>query len=272
MSNSTLNSNEPWLEFLESLLAMDDDTLPKVLSLSYTDDEQSTPRAYAIKVCDLFMQLAARGVSVLAASGDGGAYGIDSGDCLVNSGPNQGEKHFLASFPASCPYVTAVGAVSQYVPWEPTSWSSGGFSEYFEVPEWQANDTANYIASLNGTHDGWYNGSGRGYPDVTLIGVRYLLGGTSALKGTSASTPVWASIITLINDKRLRAGKPVLGFLNQLLYSEQVRNALWDVASGSIGGCSDSSHLELGFSAAAGWDPASGLGTADVGALLEVLG
>jgi tripeptidyl-peptidase-1 len=33
-SNSTSNSNEPWLDFLEALLALDDDTLPKVLSLS----------------------------------------------------------------------------------------------------------------------------------------------------------------------------------------------------------------------------------------------
>lgn len=273
LSNSTLNGNEPWLEFLESLLALDDETLPKVLSLSYTDDEQSTPRAYAIKVCDLFMQLAARGVSVLAASGDGAAYGINSGDCVVNSGPNQGEKRFLAGFPASCPYVTSVGATGQYVPWEPTSWSGGGFSEYFETPEWQLNHTAKYIAGLNGTHDGWYNASGRGYPDVTLIGVRYVLDGTFTTKGTSASTPVWASIITLINDKRMRAGKPSLGFLNPLLYSDQVRTALWDVASGNIGGCSyGSGQVEVGWSAAEGWDPASGLGTPEFEALLEILG
>ncbi|KAK6086380.1 tripeptidyl-peptidase sed4 [Seiridium cupressi] len=271
-SNSTSNFNEPWLDFLEALLALDDDTLPKVLSLSYTDDEQSTPQAYAIKVCDLFMQLAARGVSVLAASGDGGAYGIGSGDCLVNSGPGKGQSRFLSSFPASCPYVTSVGATGMYLPWEPTSWSSGGFSEYFESPEWQLNDTTKYISGLNGTHDGWYNASGRGVPDVTLIGVRYVLDGTFTAKGTSASTPVWASIVTLINDKRLRAGKPVLGFLNPILYSETVRTALWDVASGNIGGCSDSQRVEVGFSATEGWDPASGLGTPDFGTLLEVLG
>ncbi|KAH6658201.1 tripeptidyl-peptidase sed4 [Truncatella angustata] len=272
-SNATSNGYEPWLEFLEYLLALDDETLPKVLSLSYTDDEQGTPRAYAIKVCDLFMQLAARGVSVLAASGDNGASGIE-GDCIVNAGPNKGQSRFLAGFPASCPYVTSVGATGQYIPWEPTSWSSGGFSEYFETPEWQLTDTANYITGLNGTHDGWYNTSGRGFPDVTLIGVRYVLDGTFTAKGTSASTPVWASMITLINDARLRAGKPVLGFLNPLLYSEKVRAALWDISSGNIGGCYRGSdgHVEVGWSATQGWDPASGLGTPNFGALLEVLG
>ncbi|KAH8895492.1 tripeptidyl-peptidase sed4 [Thozetella sp. PMI_491] len=273
-TNTSSNSNEPWLEFLEYLLSLDDDTLPKVLSLSYTDDEQSTPRAYAEKVCDLFMQLAARGVSVLAASGDGGASGIDKGDCMVNSGPNQGQLRFLAAFPASCPYVTSVGATGFYIPWEPTSWSSGGFSEYFEAPAWQQNDTAKYVASLNGTHDGWYNTSGRGFPDLTLVGVRYVLDGTFTTKGTSASTPVWASIISLINDKRLRNGKPVLGFLNPLLYSDRVRNALLDVTSGNIGGCYRASdgHVEVGWSAAAGWDPASGLGTPDFDKLLQILG
>jgi tripeptidyl-peptidase I len=197
LSNTTMNANEPWLGFLEGLLAMDDDTLPKVLSLSYTDDEQSTPRAYAVKVCDLFMQLAARGVSVLVASGDGGAYGIDSGDCVVNDGPHKGQLRFLSTFPASCPYVTSVGATGLYLPWEPTSWSSGGFSEYFEAPDWQVNDTSKYITGLNGTHDGWYNATGRGVPDLTLVGVRYLLDGTFTTKGTSASTPVVCAITQL---------------------------------------------------------------------------
>jgi tripeptidyl-peptidase I len=273
MSNTTANANEPYLEFLEGLLALDDGALPDVVSISYTDDEQATPRAYALHVCDLFAQLAARGVSVLAASGDDGVYGIDHGDCVVNSGQHQGGgKRFLAAFPASCPYVTAVGATGLYTPWEPTSWSGGGFSEYFGVPDWQRDATAAYVAGLNGSHDGWYNGTGRGFPDVTLVGVRYLLGGTFTTKGTSASTPVWAAMVALINDARRRAGKSALGFLNPLLYSEQVRAALWDVTSGNIEGCiADNGDVEVGFSSAVGWDPASGLGIPDFGALLAIL-
>ncbi|KAI3399800.1 hypothetical protein diail_5597 [Diaporthe ilicicola] len=279
LTNTSENSNEPWVEFLQYLLAAEDADLPKVLSVSYTDDEQATPRPYALHVCDLFMQLAARGVSVIVASGDGGAAGTASStNCVVNSGNPDEPPQFIPTFPASCPYVTSIGATGRFVPWQPASFSSGGFSNYFPVPSWQAKDTEAYIKGLNGTHDGWYNASGRGIPDLTLVGSRFLLGGDGkyalTAKGTSASTPVWASIITLINDKRLRAGKPVLGFLNPVLYSDSVRAALTDVTAGSIGGCSlnHGQDFVTGWDAAVGWDPSSGLGVPDFGALIEVLG
>jgi tripeptidyl-peptidase I len=65
----------------------------------------------------------------------------------------------------------------------------------------------------------------------------------------------------------------VLGYLNPMLYSEKVRAALWDVASGNIGGCVyDDGQVELGWSATDGWDPASGLGTPNFEALMEILG
>ncbi|KAJ0104179.1 hypothetical protein J7T55_000530 [Diaporthe amygdali] len=279
LTNTPANLNEPWLEFLQYLLEVEDANLPKVLSVSYTDDEQATPRPYALHVCDLFMQLAARGVSVIVASGDGGAAGTASStNCVVNSGNPDDPPQFIPTFPASCPYVTSIGATGRYIPWEPASFSSGGFSNYFPVPSWQAKDTEAYIKSLNGTHAGWYNASGRGIPDLTAVGSRFLLGGEGkyafTTKGTSASTPVWASIITLINDKRLRAGKPVLGFLNPILYSENVRAALTDVASGTIGGCSTNGGQDFvtGWEATVGWDPSSGLGVPDFAALMEILG
>jgi len=72
--------------------------------------------------------------------------------------------------------------------------------------------------------------------------------------GTSASTPVIASIIALINDELLAAGKPTLGFLNPWLYAN--KDAFTDVTSGSNPGCGTD-----GFEALSGWDPATGLGT-----------
>ena len=36
--------------------------------------------------------------------------------------------------------------------------------------------------------------------------------------GTSASSPTFAAIVSLLNDARLAKGKPVLGFLNPWLY------------------------------------------------------
>ena len=37
--------------------------------------------------------------------------------------------------------------------------------------------------------------------------------------GTSASSPTFAGIITLLNDARIAEGMPPLGFLNPLIYS-----------------------------------------------------
>jgi hypothetical protein len=53
----------------------------------------------------------------------------------------------------------------------------------------------------------------------------------------------------------LAAGKPVLGFLNPMLYSIGGA-AFTDITSGSVTGCGTT-----GFPAQAGWDAASGFGT-----------
>ena len=42
-------------------------------------------------------------------------------------------------------------------------------------------------------------------------------GNYSLAYGTSASTPVVASIITLINDARINAGKNTVGFINPMV-------------------------------------------------------
>lgn len=56
--------------------------------------------------------------------------------------------------------------------------------------------------------------------------------------GTSASAPIVASLVALLNDHRLRHGLPKLGFLNPLLYSERVKGGLNDITEGSNPGCS----------------------------------
>ncbi|KIJ38199.1 hypothetical protein M422DRAFT_176967, partial [Sphaerobolus stellatus SS14] len=45
-------------------------------------------------------------------------------------------------------------------------------------------------------------------------------GETNADFGTSASRPVVAAVISLLNDFRLSKGKPPLGFINPWLYSK----------------------------------------------------
>lgn len=266
----TTASNEPWVPFLEYLLAQE--SVPQVISISYTDDEQSIPIAYATRVCDLFMQLTSRGVSVLVASGDGGARGIGmTQTCYANDGFHN-KTQFLPTFPADCPYVTAVGATASYSTVAAAAFSSGGFSNYFSRPSWQDDAARNYIAALNGSHAGWYNASGRGFPDIAAVGSRITIAPGFHTKGTSASTPMVASLIALINDKRLRAGKPVLGFLNPLLYSGKVDDALTDCTEGTGGTCTyGTGQSEPGFDALPGWDAVTGLGTINLGKMIDLL-
>ncbi|TEA17819.1 Tripeptidyl-peptidase sed2 [Colletotrichum sidae] len=261
------SGNEPWIEFLEALLARE--SIPHVISVSYTDDEQMVPLPYARRVCDLFMQVAARGVSVVVASGDGGAGSTAGKQCVSNDG-NKTSK-FIPTFPVDCPYVTGVGATGNYAPAEPAWYSSGGFSEYFERPAWQDAQARAYIERINGSHAGWYAPGGRGIPDISAIGSRFLMQPGWTQKGTSASTPVVAAMIALANDKRMRQGKPSLGFLNPLLYSDKVRAAIDDVKSGSSGSCAIGDQIETGWEATEGWDPATGLGTLNFAKFIEAL-
>lgn len=70
--NATNDQNEPYLDFLHYILALPTDELPKTLTTSYGEDEQSVPEPYTNATCSLFAQLGARGVSVLFSSGDNG--------------------------------------------------------------------------------------------------------------------------------------------------------------------------------------------------------
>ena len=104
------DDNEPYLDLLEYLLEKPDDQVPHVLSMSYADDELSVPRLYAERVCTLFGLLTARGTSVVVGSGDGGAKGGRNATCRTNDGTNKDIT--VATFPSTCPWVTAVGAVT----------------------------------------------------------------------------------------------------------------------------------------------------------------
>lgn len=85
------NTNEPYLEWLNYLIGLDE--VPLTISSSYSDDEQTVPKDYADSVCQQFLKLAGRGVSVLFAAGDDGATGIDS-SCKSNDGSG---THYLPS-------------------------------------------------------------------------------------------------------------------------------------------------------------------------------
>ncbi|CAG9993160.1 unnamed protein product [Clonostachys byssicola] len=274
------NTNEPYLAWVNWLL--DQRSIPNVISTSYGDDEQSVPRSYAERVCKQFAAVGARGTSLLFSSGDNGVGSFAPEECISNDGKNT--TKFLPSFPASCPWITAVGATKEFSPevvaWRPEftdsngvhhgNWSSGsGFSNYFSSPDYQKKEVTTYIKNLKGKYDGLYNKAGRGYPDISAQGFyfAYFWNGTEGvISGTSASTPLTAGIISLVNDALIASGKPALGFLNPWLYSKGYKG-LNDITIGTPYGCGTD-----GFSATEGWDPVTGLGTPNFPELVKLAG
>ncbi|PPR02665.1 hypothetical protein CVT24_002148 [Panaeolus cyanescens] len=258
--DETEDDNEPYTTWLDFVLSQRNP--PLVISTSYSDDEQTVPKSFALRACRGFAQLGARGVSVLFASGDGG---VGDGDpdpatqqCFTNDGRNKTE--FIPGFPSSCPFVTTVGA-TQHFPEVATSRfaSGGGFSNLFPRPAYQDKAVSTYLNSLpKGLYSGLFNPEGRAFPDVAAQGdfVRVFFEQQAFLfAGTSCSTPIFAGIVALLNDARLKARLPPMGFLNPFLYSKGI-DGLNDITVGSNPGCGTP-----GFNASIGWDPVTGLGS-----------
>ena len=106
-------------------------------------------------------------------------------------------------------------------------YSGGGFSNYWPTPDYQQSTIANYLKktpppyNLTSYGNPYFNASGRAYPDVAAVGLDILLyayGQPTFVGGTSASAPIFASIINLINEERLSKRKSTVGFINPVLY------------------------------------------------------
>ncbi len=211
----------------------DDDPALTVLSISYGWPEQLwTPVALNV-LEDLFALAALIGVSVFCSSGDNGAE-LDE----------QGRPHVVA--PASSPFALACGATTIADPGDAseTAWekTGGGFSERFDVPEWQ--DVARPLAQRYGA------AAGRGVPDVAAQqhpGYYVVVDGVElAMGGTSAVAPMMAALTARIGQ-RLGA-RP--GFFAPLLYARRREDLFGAVLDGGNGT----------YEAGADWSPCTGLG------------
>lgn len=89
-------------------------------------------------------------------------------------------------------------------------------------------------------------------------------------------------MIGLLNDARLRAGKTSLGFLNPWIYSTGGKG-FTDITGGAAVGCDGTNGqtgLPIGsgagivpgasWNATVGWDPATGFGVPNFGALKQL--
>ena len=268
--------------------------ISNVFSFSYNQIEAALPVFYQQRQCYEWMKLALQGVSVLFASGDSGVanrYNAGYENSCLN--PEYGYvdvngSMFSPSFPTNCPYVTAVGATDllggrngtitggEMAVADPDRnnskldfYSGGGFSNVFALPDYQKDAVTGYLTNYTPPYNSSVfnnTGNSRAYPDVSALGLNLAtvyLNNTIGVGGTSASTPIVASIVTLLNEERLNAGKGPIGFLNPVFYSNP--DAFNDVTVGGNPGCGTD-----GFSTAPGWDPVTGLGTPNYPKLLEV--
>jgi tripeptidyl-peptidase-1 len=287
------NTNEPYLAWVTWLLTQKH--IPGVITTSYGEPEQTIPRSYAERVCKQFAQVTARGTTLFFSSGDRGLGGTDT--CYTNDGNNT--YKFLPDFPASCPYVTTVGATMNFEPEESayraarnTSagfrdlYSSGsGFSDYFSRPKYQDRVVPAYVKALGTKYQGLYNPNGRAYPDLAAQGLyfAYFWNGTEGtISGTSASCPLTGGIFALVNDALIARGRPTLGWLNPWLYKKGYQG-LTDITKGfSYGTYWFDTRMSIandmlgcnveGFPVTEGWDPVTGFGTPDFPKLLKLAG
>lgn len=230
---------------------------PLVHSVSYDDFEDTLSADFTRRGDIEFMKAGVRGISILFASGD---FGTGCNSSVLPA-------RFAPEWPPTSPYVTTIGGTTDIASDSDseTTWpmSGGGFSFFAPRPSYQDKAVTEYLKTTHGLPSAsLYNASNRGFPDVAAFATDFNIiftGEAATVTGTSASTPTWAGLVSLLNDLRLTHGKPPLGFLNPFLY--QNSNALRDITTGSNDGTS--CFGSEGFPAQKGWDPATGLGVPD---------
>jgi len=260
------NNEDPFVTLIEDIL--DATVPPMVVSISYGGDEYDMGAQYTARCNQEFGKLALLGTTILASSGDSGVRGDDN-DCYEGT-------EYIASFPASAVYVTAVGGVeggdlgntdTGETAWE---FSGGGFSIYFDEPEWQTAAVSSYLSQEGEVampSEGRYLAGKRGYPDISAQSVDYVIavnGDWYLVSGTSASCPAIAGMVSMANVARVAAGKGPLGFLNPSLYQiydaqSDYNEVFNDITEGYNEGCRVDE--DVGFYTAKGWDPVTGPGS-----------
>jgi kumamolisin len=242
--------------FIDAVSTAVNDTTrrPSVVSISWGGPEDTWTAQARGQMEQILTDAGGLGVTVTAAAGDGGS----------TDGVDDGQQH--VDFPASAPHALACGGtalqatggqITGETVWNDTGdgATGGGVSTEFALPSYQS--AAGVPANVDTDQPG------RGVPDVagdadpqTGYTIR-VDGSDQTIGGTSAVAPLWAALIALLNES---LGAP-LGFAQPRLYGSAQATGFHDIVSGDNGA----------YSAQAGWDACTGLGSPNGSALLVAL-
>lgn len=209
----------------------------------------------------VFAEAAAQGQTVFSSTGDvGAACPVEGTNGVPDSGP------IMVSYPASSPYVVAVGGTDLLTNTDGTwnneiAWyaGGGGISQFEYSMYWQSG-----IVPSNTAGD-------RGLPDVAMCadpnvcGANIVVGGAQeVVGGTSLSSPLsmgsWARIESAHKNK--------LGFAAPLFYAMAAGINTSAPALPSVIGFHDIIvGSNAGYVATPGWDYTTGLGSFDIAAI-----
>jgi hypothetical protein len=172
---------------------------------------------------------------------------------------SSGDSHYGAAFPASSPYVLAVGGTTLTKSnssrgWAEAAWSGGGAgcSAYLPKPSWQTNAlcqrrTETDVSAIADPNTG---------VAVVVNGIWQVYG------GTSASSPFVAALFTRLGIAAASASVCKTGACNPFPYAHPT--SLYDITLGSDGTCGGSALCAAG----PGYDGPTGLGTPNGAALV----
>ena len=271
---------------------VDSDTCDSITSgVQYTGESTKLPALASSSCCHQAQSNGDAGFSYVKGGffQKGQCYGFKSisNGTIKNSKSTSGivpsYYKLFPSWPASSPWVTAVGS-TRFIDQDSSGksgematdqfGSGGGFSFEFNRSDamWQKSFVAEYLqkdANDLPPQTSWSQ-NGRATPDVSALGEGFQVianDKTVSVGGTSASAPTFAAIISLINEARMTAGKPVLGYLNPFIYKNV--DAFRDVTIGSNKIGRGGVAWKYGWNCTEGWDPATGHGTPNFQRLLK---
>jgi subtilase family serine protease len=199
-----------------------------------------------------FEKMASQGQTFFSASGDNSTWT---------------ESGAASAWPADDAYVVSVGGTELTTSGPGGSWQSepawpdsgGGVSpDSIPIPSWQ---------QIPGVIDSSNEGSAtlRNGPDVSANAVGFYQcwnqAGCGHAWGTSASAPMWAGFMALVNEYAVNLGEGTIGFLNPPLYdqigtSSSYHSDLHDITKIASGG-----GISVPYPAVAGYDLITGWGS-----------